>query len=336
MKPGRLASALSGVILTLLGLLFITFVMGRLLPIDPVVAVVGDNAPTEVYERVRREMRLDQPIHVQAWHYAADMARGRLGVSVTTGSPIASDLQRFVPATFELATVAIVVGALLGVPLGFVCARMAGRWPDHIGRVVALAGNSLPVFWLGLIGLLVFYARLGWVGGPGRIDIAFQYSIPEVTGLLLVDTLLAGDTAAFASAVSHLVLPAGILGLLSMSYLARMTRSFVLSQLQQDYVAVARLKGLSEARILWHHVLPNVAGPIVALLAWTYAHLLEGTVLTETVFAWPGLGSYITQSLLSADLPAVLASTLVVGVVFVGLNLLAEVMQAWLDPRTRP
>lgn len=328
-------ATVAGAVATLAVLLITTFVLARLVPIDPVLAVVGDNAPTEVYQRVRQEMGLDLPLHTQLLRYLADVARGDLGISATTGSPVTQDLLRSIPATFELATLALIIGCVFGIPLGILCASRQGRWPDVVGRVAILLGNSLPVFWLGLVGLLLFYARLEWVSGPGRIDVAYQYTIPEVTGLLLVDTLLAGDWAAWRNAFSHLVLPASILGLVSLSYLARMTRTFFLAQLRQDYVTVARLKGLPERRIWLRHILPNVAAPLIGLVAWTYAHLLEGAVLTEAVFAWPGLGTYITQSLLSADLRAVLAATLVVGIVFVVLNLLAELLQAAIDPRMR-
>ena len=193
----------------------------------------------------------------------------------------------------------------------------------------------MPIFWLGIVGLLVFYAQLGWVAGPGRLDVAYRYSVPAVTHLLLIDTLLAGEWDAFRNAFSHLILPASLLGLVAMGYVTRMTRSFLLWQLRQDYTMVLRLKGLSESAILWRHSLRNAAGPILAIIALTYAYLLEGAVLTETVFAWPGLGMYITDSLFAADIPAVLAATLLVGTIFMLVNIASELIQAALDPRSR-
>lgn len=330
-----LVSTLITVSITLLGLLIVTFALGRVLPTDPVLRVVGDRASQEQYDQVRREMRLDQPLPQQFGAFVGDMLSGDFGRSLVTGNPIAEDVVRYFPATFELATVAIFLGVLLGVPLGVLCAQYAGRLPDHLGRLLSLAGHSMPIFWLGIVGLLVFYAHLGWVAGPGRLDVAYRYSVPAVTHLLLIDTLLAGEWDAFRNAFSHLILPASLLGLVAMGYVTRMTRSFLLWQLRQDYTMVLRLKGLSESAILWRHALRNAAGPILAIIALTYAYLLEGAVLTETVFAWPGLGMYITDSLFAADIPAVLAATLLVGTIFMLVNIASELIQAALDPRSR-
>jgi peptide/nickel transport system permease protein len=196
-------------------------------------------------------------------------------------------------------------------------------------------GFSVPVFWLGLVGLLVFYARLGWVAGPGRLDVAFDDVVPHVTGVIMIDSMLAGEWEVLASALSHVILPAAILGYFSLAYLSRMTRSFMLNELGQEYVVTARVKGMSERRVIWRHALGNVMVPLITVIALSYANLLEGSVLTETVFAWPGLGSYITSSLLSADMNAVLGGTIVVGCVFIGLNLLSDVLYRMVDPRAR-
>ncbi len=320
---------------TLLGLLVVTFALGRVLPTDPVLRIVGDRASPEQYDKVFKALRLDRPLPEQFVAYVSDMARGDFGQSLVTSNPIVHDIVRFFPATFELATIAIVLGVLVGIPLGVLCAQYANRVPDHLGRMFSLAGHSMPIFWLGIVGLLVFYAKLGWVGGPGRLDVSFRYSVPPVTHLMLIDTLLAGEWDAFKNALSHLVLPASLLGLVALGYVARMTRSFLLWQLRQDYTTVLRLKGLSESAILWRHALRNAAGPILAIIALTYAYLLEGAVLTETVFAWPGLGMYITDSLFAADIPAVLVATLLVGTIFMIVNIASELIQAGLDPRAR-
>ncbi|MCU1716855.1 ABC transporter permease [Pseudomonas sp. 5P_3.1_Bac2] len=338
-RLGRRALKLAGTLLTfagtLLGLLFVTFAIGRLLPSDPVLSVVGDRASAELYQKVFLQMGLDRPLLEQFWRYVSDVLGGNFGTSLVTNNPIASDILRFFPATLELATLGMLFGLILGVPLGALCAQREGSWLDHLGRLLSLLGHSVPVFWLGLVALLLFYAKLDWVAGPGRLDVTYQYSIEEVTGLVLLDCLLAGDMAAFANAVAHIVLPATLLGLVALGYIARMTRSFVLAQLQQDYILVLRLKGFSRARILWRYALPNAAGPILAVCVMTYAYLLEGAVLTETVFAWPGLGMFITESLFSADIPAVLAATLVVGVVYLSFNMCADTLLTRLDPRAR-
>lgn len=329
----RLAGWLLSLALTALGLMVVTFLIGRVMPIDPVLAAVGDRASAEVYARVRVELGLDQPLWRQFLTYAGQVARGDLGQSVLTARPVLEDIARVFPATLELATCAMLIGTALGIPAGVLAASHRGAWPDHVVRVVGLAGYSVPIFWLGLMALLLFYARLDWAPGPGRISSHFEGLVEPVTGLILVDALLAGETGIFRDALAHLVLPALVLGLFSMAYVSRMTRSLMLEQLGQDYIVTARAKGLSEARVVWRHALGNVAVPLVTVVALSWANLLEGSVLTETVFAWPGLGLYLTNSLLGADMNAVLGATLVVGAIFVGLNLLSDLLYRLLDPR---
>lgn len=320
---------------TLLGLLFVTFAIGRLLPNDPVRAVVGDRASPELYQRVYEQMHLDRPIPEQFFLYAKSFLHGDLGTSLVTSQPILQDILRFFPASLELATLAIFLGILAGIPLAVLSVLYEGRWPDHAVRILTLIGHSTPIFWLGLLGLLVFYAKLEWVGGPGRLDIAYQFSVPERSGMILLDTFISGDWAALRNAISHIVLPATLLGLVAVGYIARMSRSFLLTQLRQDYVLVLRSKGLSMQCIVWSHALPNTLGATLSVIALTYASLLEGAVLTETVFACPGLGVYITNSLFAADVNAVLAATLVIGLAYVILNMWAEALQKRLDPRLR-
>jgi peptide/nickel transport system permease protein len=340
---GRRAAGGAGVVLrlggtvvvTLFGLLLVTFLIGRVVPIDPVLAIVGDHAPADVYERVRLELGLDRPLWEQFYVYAAKVVQGDFGRSVLTSNPVLTDIARFFPATLELATVATLIGVAVGVPMGVLAAVHRGRTVDHVVRVVGLVGYSVPVFWLGLVGLLLFYAKLGWVAGPGRLDVAFDDLVDPVTGVLLIDAALAGEWEVFGNAFRHVILPAAILGYFSLAYISRMTRSFMLEQLQQEYITTARVKGLSETRVVWGHALRNVAVPLVTVIALSYASLLEGSVLTETVFAWPGLGSYITNSLLNADMNAVLGGTIVVGCVFVGINLLSDLLYRLVDPRAR-
>jgi peptide/nickel transport system permease protein len=193
----------------------------------------------------------------------------------------------------------------------------------------------VPVFWLGLMGLLLFYAKLGWVEGPGRLDVFYEDLVPTVTGVILVDSAIAGDWDVFGNALAHVILPAAILGYFSLAYIARMTRSLMLEQLRQEYITAARAKGVPEWRVVWGHALRNTAVPLVTVVALSYGGLLEGSVLTETVFAWPGLGAYLTSSLLNADMNAVLGATLVVGAVFIGLNLLSDLLYRVFDPRAR-
>ena len=323
------------VALTYLGLLAVTFFIGRVIPVDPVLAIVGDRAPEHVIERVREEMGLNKPLWQQFGIYVSKALQGEFGTSVLTANPVWVDIKKTFPATFELATAGILIGAGLGIPLGVWAAVRRGGIVDHAVRVIGLIGYSVPVFWLGLMALVLFYAKLGWIGGPGRIDVAFEYSVERVTGLLLVDAAIAGEWEAFGNAFSHLVLPASLLGYFSLAYISRMTRSFMLTELSQEYIVAARAKGLSETRIIWRHALRNAMVPLVTVVALSYASLLEGSVLTETVFSWPGLGLYITNSLQNADMNAVLGGTIVVGTIFIGLNLFSDALYRWLDPRTK-
>ncbi len=330
-----MARVAGSVALTFLGLLLVTFLIGRVVPIDPVLAAVGDRAPAAVYERVKQELGLNLPLWQQFWLYLRKVLAGDFGRSVLTSNQVLVDIRRFFPATLELATVATLIGVTLGIPMGIIAAVRRGRWADQVIRVVSLLGYSVPVFWLGLMGLLLFYGRLSWVAGPGRLDVAFEDLVPTVTGVILLDSVLAGEWEVFGNAFRHVILPASILGYLSLAYLARMTRSFMLAELGQEYITTARIKGLSERRIVWRHALGNVMVPLITVVALAYANLLEGSVLTETVFAWPGLGQYITSSLLSADMNAVLGGTIVVGTVFIGLNLFSDLLYRLVDPRAR-
>jgi peptide/nickel transport system permease protein len=261
--------------------------------------------------------------------------QGDFGRSILTANPVTSDILRVFPATLELATAATFFGILLGIPMGVMGAVHQGRWPDQVLRVVGLFGYSVPVFWLGLMGLLLFYGRLDWVPGPGRLDVFYEGLLTPTTGVILIDSALAGEWDIFRNALAHITLPAAILGYFSLAYISRMTRSFMLEQLNQEYITTARVKGVSERAVIWRHALGNVRIPLVTVIALSYGNLLEGSVLTETVFAWPGLGFYLTQSLLSADMNAVLGGTIVVGAVFIGINLLSDALYRLMDPRAR-
>lgn len=320
---------------TFLGLLAITFFIGRVVPIDPVLAVVGDRAPRAVYEAARIEMGLDKPLVVQFFHYVGNVLTGDLGMSVSTGKPVVEDLKRVFPATLEMATLGILIGVLLGVPMGVYAASRQGSLLDQVIRVVGLLGYSVPAFWLGLVGLALFYAKLQWVGGPGRLDIFYDGIVPPVTGLVLIDSLLAGETEIFFNALTHIALPAAVLGFFSLAYIARMTRSFMLDQLAQEYVTTARVKGVSERLVLWRHAFRPILVPLITVIGLSYAGLLEGSVMIETVFSWPGIGNYLTTALLNADMNAVLGATLVIGAVFIGINKISDVLYRVLDPRAR-
>jgi peptide/nickel transport system permease protein len=330
-----LAGAAVTIPITLVGLALVTFLIGRVMPIDPVIAILGDRAPEEAIARTRIELGLDRPLPVQFARYIGQLLHGDLGNSVMTSHPVTQDIAHFFPATIELATAAMLIAMLIGIPLGVFAAVRQGSRLDTVVRVFCLTGQSVPVFVLAMLSLLVFYARLGWAPGTGRADVVFQDMVPEITGFLTIDTLISGDWDAFYDALAHLAQPAGVLAWFSIAYIARMTRAFMLDALSGEYIITARAKGLSASRIIWRHAFGNIAVRLVTVLALTYAGLLEGAVITETVFSWPGLGQYLTVSLLNADMNAVLGATLVVGLIYVVLNLLADLIYRLLDPRVR-
>ncbi|RVV97540.1 ABC transporter permease [Mesobaculum littorinae] len=325
----------ASILVTLFGLLILTFVIGRIMPNDPVRAIVGEDATREVYDRVYQQLGLGRPVWEQFLLYIRDVATLDFGTSVRTGQPVLTDILRVLPATIELATFAILFGALVGVPLGVLAAVNKDRWQDHVIRVFSLMGHSMPIFWTGMIGLLVFYAWLGWVGGSGRMDQFYIGLVPERTNFLLIDSLLARQWDVFASALNHILLPASLLGYSSSAYITRMTRSFMLDQINQEYITTARVKGLSTRQTIWRHAFGNIRVQLVTIVALAYGALLEGAVLIETVFAWPGFGSYLTANLLIGDMNAVMTCVLVVGVIFIALNVLSDILYRVFDPRTR-
>ena len=329
------AKTIGSIAVTMLGLLFVTFVIGRVMPIDPVLAIVGERASQSTYQQVYEQLGLDKPLIVQFGYYLWDVLHGDFGMSLLNARPVSEDIARVFPATLELATLGTIMGVALGVPLGVVAAVRRGSWIDQIARVVALVGYSMPIFWLGLMGLLVFYGVLGWVGGPGRLDIFYQDIVPTRTGMILIDSAIAGDWSVFRNAFSHLILPASILGYFSLAYISRMTRSFMLEQLSAEYITTARVKGMSEWLVIWRHAFRNIRVQLITVIALSYANLLEGSVLTEIIFSWPGIGSYITTALLSADMNAVLGGTVTVGLIFVLLNVFSDLLYRVFDPRAK-
>ncbi len=329
----KLATTLATVAVTILGLLFVTFMIGRVMPIDPVLAVIGERATQAQYDETFRALGLDRPLLVQFGIYVSDVLHGDFGRSIRTGQDVWTDIARVFPATLELATLGTFIGVVLGVPLGVLAAVRRGTWIDQLARLVGLIGYSMPIFWLGLVGLLIFYGILGWVEGPGRLGIFYQGVVEPVTGLLLVDSLLRGQWQVFRDAFSHIILPASLLGYFSMAYISRMTRSFMLEQMGSEYVITARVKGLSEWQVVWGHAFRNIRIQLITVIALAYANLLEGSVLTEIIFAWPGIGQYITTSLLANDMNSVLGGTIVIGTIFVALNIFSDLLYRFFDPR---
>ena len=326
---------LGTLVLTLLGLLLVTFALGLTSAADPALHRVGDHATEAVYQAARHDFGLDQPIPLRFASYVWGILHGDFGTSWSSSRPIAGDLARVFPATVELAIVAIIFGASIGIALGTASALKPRGVVDNILRLVALVGYSVPIFWLGLLMLLVFYAILHWAVGPGRLDDIVQYSITWHTGFALIDTAMAGDWDPFRDAVAHLVLPAAVLAFYAIAGISRLTRAALLAELGKDYVTAARAKGATQWQIVLGQAFPNVAGVVVTIVALSFTVLLEGAILTETVFAWPGIGRYLTASIFVADMPAILGATLVIGASFVTVNAIADLLTKSLDPRLR-
>ncbi len=329
---GFLLRRVVGIAAVMIGVSVITFAISHVIPADPVAAALGDHATDAQIAQFRAEYRLDRPLPEQYISYATGILHGDLGKSIRTRRSVADDLADSFPATLELSFAALLISIVLGVPAGVWSAVSRGRIPDYVVRVLSLAGGSLPVFWLGLIVIGLFYYQLGWFPGGGRLD-TFVSPPPTRTGLYVVDSILAADVEALRSSLVHLVLPALTLGYFSTAVIARMTRSSMLDVLGQDYMRTARAKGLREPVIVLRHALRNALIPTITIVGLTFGSLLSGAVLTETIFSWPGLGRYATASAVSLDFPAVLGVTLLAAVVYPVANLVVDVAYYWLDPR---
>jgi len=323
---------LIGIAAVMIGVSVITFAISHVIPADPAVAALGDHATDEQIAAFRAEYKLDRPLPEQYVTYVNGILHGDLGRSIRTRRSVADDLADSFPATLELSFTALLVSILVGIPAGIWSAISRGRLPDILVRLLALAGGSIPVFWLGLIVIGLFYYQLGWLPGGGRID-TFVEPPPQRTGLYVIDSLVAGDFDALRSSLVHLVLPSLTLGYFSTAVVARMTRSSMLEVLGQDYMRTALAKGLRERVIVLRHGLRNALIPTITIIGLTFGSLLSGAVLTETIFSWPGLGRYATASAVSLDFPAVLGVTLLAAIVYPVANLVVDVAYYWLDPR---
>lgn len=331
----KIITVMGSAFTTLFMLLALTFIIGRLMPVDPVIAVIGPDADGAAYEKVAQELGVNKPILEQFWIFLQRLLEGDFGTTLLTGRPVLDEIARVFPATLELATVTILLGASVGIPLGIYAATNRGRFSDHAVRVISLMGNSVPIFWTGLIGLIIFYAKLGWVGGSGRLDTAYFGMVPDVTGLMLIDSALAGEWEVFRDAGKHIILPALVLAYASVAYISRMTRSFMLEQLRQEYVIAAQAKGVPRRDVVWKHAFKNIRVQLITMLALSYGGMLEGAVIIETVFAWPGFGQYLVNALMMGDMNVVVACTLLIGCMFITLNFLSDALYRIFDPRIR-
>lgn len=320
----------------ILGIITITFFLSRVTKGDPLTAIISEQQMSnpEVVAAAKQRWGLDQSLPEQYLVYTGKLLTGDLGTSFTTKRPVLQDLLERLPATLELVIAAMIIGTVLGIALGVLAAYYRNGWIDHGSRLFALVGSSLPVFWSGLGLLFIFSVQLGWLPGPGRLDARLQPP-PMITGMISLDTLLAGDLTAFVDALHHLVLPAFVLGWTVTGTISRLVRANMLEVLNQEYVLTARAKGAGELRVLLHHALRNTLVPTLTVIGHSFAYLITGAVLTETIFAWPGMGSYAVEAARALDYPAIIGVTVVGGVTFLVTNLLTDIAYMFANPRIR-
>lgn len=319
-----------------IGVTFVSFVLTQVVPGDPISASLGDAASSdpEIVAAFRERFGLDRPLPEQYFIYLQNMARGDLGESLMTRRPVASDLAQFMSATIELSLIAMTLAMVTGVSLGVIAAVWRERWPDHLIRVISLAGVSVPTFWLSLVSLYVFFFVLGWSPGVGRLPPGAPPP-DHITGLYIIDSLLTGNWSTLYDALAHIILPALVLAVYTTGAITRFTRAAMLESLGQDFVRTARAKGLPEPRVIGGHVLRPALAAIVTVAGMAFGRMLGGAVLVEAVFSWPGLGDYGYRSALALDLRAIMGVSLVIAVVFILVNLLVDILYAVIDPRIR-
>ena len=333
-----LLKKLATLVPTVLGVTVVSFALIRLIPGDPIEIMVGERRlDATAHAALMAQMGLDQPLPVQYLRYLKQLAQGDLGHSLVTREPVAAEFKVLFPATFELAGTALLLALLVGLALGITAALQRGSWLDQAVMALATVGNSMPVFWWGLILIMFFSVGLQWTPVSGRVGIEFD--VPFVSGFMLIDSALADwrgqEPGAFASALAHLALPALVLGTIPMAVIARMTRSSMLEVLREDYMRTARAKGLSPARVVIHHGLRNALIPVITVLGLQVGSLLGGAVLTETIFSWPGIGKWLIDAIARRDYPVVQAGILISALIFIAVNLLVDLLYGVLNPRLR-
>ena len=317
----------------LVGLSMLVFAWIHALPGSPAEALLGERSTPEAVQRLRHQYGLDKPIPVQYWNYVKTTASGNLGTSITTQRTVVYEIEHRFPATVELAAAAMFFAIVIGIPLGFVAAKRYGSWFDHASLVASLIGISIPIFFLGLILKYIFAVRLGWLPSIGREDVLADR--PHPTNFYLLDALLDGNPGALWDAIKHLILPGIALGSIPLAIVTRITRAAVLDVQNEDYVRTARAKGLPPIEVDSRHVLRNALLPISTIIGLQTGLLLSGAVLTETIFAWPGVGSWLKEAIFNRDYPVLQGGILFVAIVFVVVNLIVDLSYGIINPRIR-
>lgn len=319
---------------TFIGITIVAFSFVRILPGDPVLLMAGERGLTdERYERLFKEFGYDRPIWEQYFEYLRDLLHGDLGNSLVTKQPVLTEFFTLFPATVELSFCALLIATSIGIPAGIIAAQKRGSFLDQTIMGTALVGYSMPIFWWGLLLIILFSGVLGWTPVSGRISLIYYF--PDTTGFMLIDSLLSGQKGAFQSAMIHLVLPSIVLATIPLAVIARQTRSAMLEVLGEDYVRTARAKGLSEARVVGVHALRNAMIPVVTVIGLSVGTLLAGAILTETIFSWPGIGKWMIDSISRRDYPVVQSGLLLIAAIVMIVNLLVDLTYGLINPRIR-
>lgn len=328
-----IAKRLLGLLPVLFGITLLVFMFLHLIPGDPATVLLGERGTPEQVEILRAKLGFDRPLPLQYLAFLASLARLDLGNSIISGIPIIDEIKSRWPATFELSATAMLVAVILGMPAGILAAVRKNTWWDNLAVSGSLIGVSLPVYWLGLMLIYLFAVYLQWLPPSGRISVDLGFNFLPITGVYTLDALLRLDGAVFGDAIAHLILPALTLGTIPLAIIARITRSAMLEVLSQDYIRTARAKGVPEYWVILKHALKNAFLPIVTTIGLQFGTLLGGAILTETIFSWPGIGSWIYNGILTRDYPIVQGGVIFVAVTFVLINLLVDISYAFFDPR---
>lgn len=324
-------------IIVLIGVTIVTFTIARVIPSEPAARWVGPKATVEQIERAREQLGLDKPLHIQYLRYMQDMVSGDWGVSIRTRQPVVRDIRNFLPASLELTITGMLIAIIIGIPLGVFSSVHKNKIPDHAVRFFSIASVSLPTFWLAMILQLIFFKELGILPLAGRVSMEVRWMMPfeNITGFNSIDTLIAGNIPAFIDVSKHLILPAVTLASYPLGLITRMIRSSMLEVLGEEHIAVGRAYGLSDHLIIYRYALKNALSPTLIVVALSFSYSLAGTFLIEAIFSWPGLGYYAALSIITADYPAIMGVTILIAILYVVLNLIVDIVQAFIDPRIK-
>ncbi len=321
-------------LLVLIGVSLITFALSHVIPGDPARMMVGDKASEETLAHARVELGLDKPLTEQYVKYVTGLMHGDMGISIRSQQPVSQELKKFFPATLELTLAAMILAIIFGIVLGIVAAVYRNRWPDHLCRVISLVGVSTPLFWSGVVALIIFYKWIPIFPASGRLD-TFISPPTQITGMYVLDGLLTGNLQVVGNAIHHLILPSVCLAYVQLAIIARQVRSSMIDVLEEDYIRTARSCGIPTKRILYHYALKNALLPTVTIAGLTLADLLSGAIITETIFGWPGMGKYVVDAITFLDFPAIMGFTMIVSCVYVFINFVVDIVYRFLDPQIR-